>query len=183
MKRNYSARFNASLVLLTLITTLAMCVIGNNIALSLGMVGALSIVRFRTAIKDPRDTAYIFWAVCVGICCGISDYEIAGMGTLFLLVITLAIGNAQSNDKCLLVIRTKGRHRAEIEACVQNYYGKKAIFKADNTSREKQELIYQVSSAVAEKAAKKEESINDLILGIEGVEAVNFVSQNNEFNQ
>ena len=74
----YSERFNVSLVMLTLITTLVMNVIGNNIALSLGMVGALSIVRFRTAIKDPRDTAYIFWAIAVGICCGVSDYLIAG---------------------------------------------------------------------------------------------------------
>ena len=57
---SYSARFNVSLLMLTLVTTLVMNVIGNNIALSLGMVGALSIVRFRTAIKDPRDTAYIF---------------------------------------------------------------------------------------------------------------------------
>ena len=56
----YSAKFNVSLVMLTLVTTLVMNVIGNNVALSLGMVGALSIVRFRTAIKDPRDTAYIF---------------------------------------------------------------------------------------------------------------------------
>lgn len=56
----YSGKFNVSLWMLTLVTTLVMCVIGNNIALSLGMVGALSIVRFRTAIKDARDTAYIF---------------------------------------------------------------------------------------------------------------------------
>ena len=59
----YSRKFNVSLVMLVLITTLIMNVIGNNIALSLGMVGALSIVRFRRAIKDPRDTAYIFWAI------------------------------------------------------------------------------------------------------------------------
>jgi hypothetical protein len=55
--------------MLTLITTLVMNVIGNNIALLLGMVGALSIVRFHTAIKDPRDTAYIFWGIVVGTCC------------------------------------------------------------------------------------------------------------------
>ena len=66
----YSARFNVSLAALTVITTTVMIVIGNNIALSLGMVGALSIVRFRTAIKDSRDTVYIFWAIVVGICCG-----------------------------------------------------------------------------------------------------------------
>ena len=67
----YSERFNISLVMVTLVTAMVMCVIGNNISLSLGMVGALSIVRFRTAIKDPRDTAYIFWAIAVGICCGV----------------------------------------------------------------------------------------------------------------
>ena len=69
----YSKKFNVSLVALTVITTTVMIVIGNNIALSLGMVGALSIVRFRTAIKDSRDTVYIFWTIVVGICCGAGD--------------------------------------------------------------------------------------------------------------
>ena len=63
----YSPKFNASLWMLTVVTSMVMCVIGNNVALSLGMVGALSIVRFRTAIKDARDTAYIFWCVAAGI--------------------------------------------------------------------------------------------------------------------
>ena len=77
----YSARFNVSLWMLTVVTTMVMCVIGNNVALSLGMVGALSIVRFRTAIKDARDTAYIFWSIAVGICCGISDFVTALVGS------------------------------------------------------------------------------------------------------
>ena len=64
----YSRKFNASLVILAVLTGTVMTVIGNNIALSLGMVGALSIVRFRTAIKDSRDTVYIFWSIIVGIC-------------------------------------------------------------------------------------------------------------------
>ena len=59
----YSKKFNASLVVLTVLTGTVMTVIGNNIALSLGMVGALSIVRFRTAIKDSRDSIYIFWTI------------------------------------------------------------------------------------------------------------------------
>lgn len=63
----YSRKFNVSLVVLTVLTSTVMTVIGNNIALSLGMVGALSIVRFRTAIKDSRDTVYIFWCIAVGI--------------------------------------------------------------------------------------------------------------------
>ena len=80
----YSRKFNVPLAALTMITTTVMIVIGNNIALSLGMVGALSIVRFRTAIKDSRDTIYIFWAIVVGICCGSGDYLVAGIGSAFI---------------------------------------------------------------------------------------------------
>lgn len=64
----YSKKFNVSLMTLTVLTATVMTVIGNNVALSLGMVGALSVVRFRTAIKDSRDTVYIFWTIVVGIC-------------------------------------------------------------------------------------------------------------------
>ena len=63
----YSKKFNVSLIMLTVLTATVMTVIGNNIALSLGMVGALSIVRFRTAIKDSRDTVYIFWTIIVAL--------------------------------------------------------------------------------------------------------------------
>ena len=66
----YSRKFNASLVILAVLTGTVMTVIGNNIALSLGMVGALSIVRFRTAVKDPMDTVYMFWSIAVGISLG-----------------------------------------------------------------------------------------------------------------
>lgn len=62
----YSKKFNVSLMTLTVLTATVMTVIGNNVALSLGMVGALSVVRFRTAIKDSRDTVYIFWTIVVG---------------------------------------------------------------------------------------------------------------------
>ncbi|WP_153050392.1 DUF4956 domain-containing protein, partial [Streptococcus suis] len=70
----YSKKFNISLMTLTVLTATVMTVIGNNVALSLGMVGALSVVRFRTAVKDSRDTTYIFWTIVVGICCGVGDY-------------------------------------------------------------------------------------------------------------
>ena len=95
----YSAKFNVSLWMMTLVTTLIMCVIGNNIALSLGMVGALSIVRFRTAIKDARDTTYIFWAIAVGVCCGVCDYLIAGIGSAVIFCLLLLIGNVRRVDK------------------------------------------------------------------------------------
>ena len=93
----YSKKFNVSLVALTLITTTVMIVIGNNIALSLGMVGALSIVRFRTAIKDSRDTVYIFWTIVVGICCGSGDYIVAAVGSAFAFVLLLFFGRLRND--------------------------------------------------------------------------------------
>lgn len=104
----YSARFNVSLLMMTLITTMIMNVIGNNIALSLGMVGALSIVRFRTAIKDSRDTAYIFWCIAVGICCGVSYYALAAIGTGMIFLVMLVMGSVKSNDRYLLIIDADG---------------------------------------------------------------------------
>ena len=88
----YSQKFNINLITLTILTATVMTVIGNNIALSLGMVGALSIVRFRTAIKDPRDTTYIFWAIICGICCGVGMFMAAAIGSVAVFVVMLSWG-------------------------------------------------------------------------------------------
>ncbi|MCQ2523796.1 MAG: DUF4956 domain-containing protein [Lachnospiraceae bacterium] len=181
-KLAYSARFNASLVLLAIITTLIMSCIGNNVALSLGMVGALSIVRFRTAVKDARDTAYIFWAIAIGICCGVSDYEIAVVGTAFIFVVILIFGNVQDNARYLLVIRSDRKSAKDIREVVEKYYNKGAIFRTDNSNLEQDEIIYLVSSKVKKKAEKKNGSLNEKLYEIEGVIDVKLISQNNEMN-
>lgn len=84
----YSRKFNASLVILAVLTGTVMTVIGNNIALSLGMVGALSIVRFRTAIKEPMDLMFLFWSISVGIICGAGLAQVA---VILSVVMTLGI--------------------------------------------------------------------------------------------
>ena len=96
----YSKKFNASLVVLTVLTGTVMTVIGNNIALSLGMVGALSIVRFRTAIKDSRDSIYIFWTIIVGICCGVGDYMVAAIGSTVTFLEILMLGMIKTTTGC-----------------------------------------------------------------------------------
>ena len=73
----YSPNFAITLIMMTLITTPVVMCIGSNVALSMGMVGALSIVRFRTAVKDPLDTAYMFWALTMGILLGAEQFIIA----------------------------------------------------------------------------------------------------------
>ena len=106
----YSRKFNASLVILAVLTGTVMTVIGNNIALSLGMVGALSIVRFRTAIKDSRDTVYIFWSIIVGICCGVGDYAVACIGSAVTFAVILLLGCIKSAPTA--ASRSRSRRRS-----------------------------------------------------------------------
>ena len=85
----YSPSFTLTLVMLTLITTPVVMCIKNDIALSMGMVGALSIVRFRTAVKDPMDTAYMFWSLTMGILLGAELYLVALIVALCISVLSL----------------------------------------------------------------------------------------------
>lgn len=181
----YSRRFNVSLVMLVLITTLIMNVIGNNIALSLGMVGALSIVRFRTAIKDPRDTAYIFWAIAVGVCCGVSDYLIAGIGSVIIFLFLIVFGFVKDNERILLVIRMKMQAAELVEGRVNALFEGKAALRLSNTSLENAaaEMIYEISEAQLKRAEKKNDSCARVLSGIEGVCSVSLVRQDDEINQ
>ncbi|MGB4205107.1 MAG: DUF4956 domain-containing protein [Bacteroidales bacterium] len=79
---NYSASFTISLILLTMITTIVIMVIGNNLARAFGMVGAMSIIRFRTAVKDAADIMFIFFSLSIGLAAGVKLYSIAFIGTL-----------------------------------------------------------------------------------------------------
>ena len=158
---NYSKKFNVSLVTLTILTGTVMTVIGNNIALSLGMVGALSIVRFSTAIKDSRDTTYIFWAIIVGICCGVGDYAVASIGSLVVFVVLLLLGRVRNDNRFLLIIKARNEHNLEIEKTVSQYFSNKAVLKVKNTTKEQLEYIYELTRNVYDKAHYNEKSIMD----------------------
>lgn len=176
----YSKKFNVSLFILTILTTMVMTVIGNNVALSLGMVGALSIVRFRTAIKDSRDTMYIFWTIIVGICCGVGDYTVASIGTAVVFFALLIVGGIKNDNRMLLIIRSNRINELRIESIVYNYYNKKAILRVKNTTPETIELIYELSKKVERKSSTKEKSISDKLYELSGIEYVNLVEQNDE---
>ena len=82
----FSKHMGGTLIIVSVVTSLIVMVISGNLALSLGMVGALSIVRFRTPVKDPRDLAFLFWSVTNGIICGVSAYKMAIFSVLFVSV-------------------------------------------------------------------------------------------------
>lgn len=101
----YSKSFSTSLIALTMITSLVILAVTSNVILSLGMVGALSIVRFRTAIKDPIDIAYLFWAIAVGIVLGAGLIPLAIFGSLFIgLILVIFTNKSNSDNPYILVI-------------------------------------------------------------------------------
>ena len=176
----YSKKFNTSLVVLSVLTGTVMTVIGNNVALSLGMVGALSIVRFRTAIKDSRDTMYIFWAIIVGICCGVGDYTVAAIGSCVVFLVLLLMGSIKSDNRMLLIIRGASSQQEAIQAAVFKFFNRKAIMRVRNTTESSVELIYEISDRLLRKTEKTKSNITEAIYQLGHIEYVNIVMQNDE---
>ena len=177
----YSKKFNASLVVLTVLTGTVMTVIGNNIALSLGMVGALSIVRFRTAIKDSRDTVYIFWTVIVGICCGVGDYIVALIGSAVTFIVLFILGAIKNDNRMLIIIRGARNKQSIVTGYIFKTFKNKAILRVKNTTEDTMELIYEVSSSLLKKT-EKDINIIDALYDLGGIEYVNIVMQNDEIS-
>ena len=184
----YSKKFNVSLMALTIITTTVMIVIGNNIALSLGMVGALSIVRFRTAIKDSRDTIYIFWTIAAGICCGAGDFLVASIGSSFIFLTLLVLGRIRNDNRMLIVIRAARVNEERIEALIFQYFARKANLRVKNTTDTSIEFIYEISKRVMDHAEKKhkeegkKKSFVDALYEIGNIDYCNIVMQNDEIS-
>lgn len=173
----YSKKFNVSLIMLTLITTVIMNIIGGNIALSLGMVGALSIVRFRTAIKDPRDTAYIFWTIAIGLGAGSGSLVITVIGTMIISVVCFIFNYGIGNDeRYLIIIRSEN-----VEETLENI--RKHMMKvcsgyklrSETVNDQFAELVYQIK--LKGNASTKE---YEYMKKMKGVISVNVVSQNGE---
>ena len=100
----YSQSFAVTLVIVSLVTALIIIAIQSSVVISLGMVGALSIVRFRTAVKDPLDIAFIFWAISVGIICGAHLYTVAIIGSIFVTIVMVGMQFLPSVKPALLLI-------------------------------------------------------------------------------
>lgn len=176
----YSKKFNVSLVALTVLTATVMTVIGNNIALSLGMVGALSIVRFRTAIKDSRDTVYIFWTIIVGICCGVQNYFVAAIGSAGVFLVFLLLGAIKSDNRMLIIIRGARSSEHAVEALAYKVFKRKAVMRVKNTTAETLEIIFEISSKNLRTARKANPNFINDFYKLGNIDYVNIVMQNDE---
>ena len=112
----YSASFGTTLVALTMITTVVILAVTSNVVLSLGMVGALSIVRFRTAIKEPLDIAFLFWSISVGIVLAAGMIPLAVIGSVIIGVILLVFVNRKAHKNPYIVVVRCNGHDSEAKA-------------------------------------------------------------------
>lgn len=113
----YSDNFNILLIMITVVTSFIIMTISANIVLSLGMVGALSIVRFRSAVKDPLDIGFLFWGIAAGLTCGAGLYFVALVGTVVVAVIYIVLNFAKKEKKnYLLIIHYSGEAEEQVSA-------------------------------------------------------------------
>ncbi len=171
----YNPRFNVSLVMITMVTTIVMVVIGSNISVSLGMVGALSIIRFRTAVKDPRDTAFIFWGVVSGLACGTQNYTIVLAGSIVICAVLFIFKKVVSgDDKYLLIVKGKDLDIESVDKVI-NKGAKYATCKGKYIKNSDVELIYDIKLK-----KKNDDSIVRVLSEMMNVDTVNLVANNTD---
>ena len=171
----YNPRFNVSLVMITMVTTIVMVVIGSNISVSLGMVGALSIIRFRTAVKDPRDTAFIFWGVVSGLACGTQNYTIVLAGSIVICLVLFIFKKVTAgDDKYLLIVKGIDFDIEKIEKLIERnvkYFSCKGKYIKNNNI----ELIYDIKLK-----KKKDDGIIRILSDVDNIDTVNLVANNTD---
>jgi uncharacterized membrane protein YhiD involved in acid resistance len=172
----YSAGFGVSLMAMSMITTMILLAVTSNVVLSLGMVGALSIVRFRTAVKEPLDIAFLFWAISVGIVLGAGMIPLAILGSLFIGIVLLLFVNKKTPETpYILMVSYVG---AEQEEDILKHIGsnvKRYAVKSKTVSSECIELTLDVR--LKEMSAEFVNSLSSL----NGVKNVLLVSYNGDY--
>ena len=172
----YNRKFAVAIGMITIITSLIMNVISNNIALSLGLVGALSIIRFRTVIKDIIDATYLFWAIAVGISCGVFQYIPAAIVSVNLVIFQLLLRRFKREGLYMLIIRSNVTEQSKIISIVEEYFDNKIKQRVRSNTKDYGDIIYEVSYKNIELFNKKNGiHIIDKLNDISGVISIDLV--------
>jgi len=175
---SYSANYVISIIMLSMITALVIMVIGNNLARAFGLVGAMSIIRFRTAVKDTQDIMYIFFALAAGLACGAGMYMIGLIGTLVigfsLLGVTLVYAENPIKKEYLLqvIVVESGDLQESIQALLNEYCSKNKLINIKSLRDDRGEML-ELSYYIK---FKKESKSQNLISDIKKLEAVSKVN-------
>jgi len=172
----YSSSFGISLIAMNMITSLVILAVSSNLIISIGMVGALSIVRFRTVVKEPLDLVYLFWSITAGIIVGAGLIPLAVIGSVVMGLILFVFVNRKTNDKpYVVVISCSGDEAEERSMGVLGSQTKKYVVKAKTVSKEGVELTVEV------RLKESSSQFVNALLGIEGVSNATLVSYNGDY--
>ena len=170
-KTIYSKKFNIAMSLMTVITSALVMAMQSNIVISLGMVGALSIVRFRTAIKEPKDLLFLFWAISNGIIIGAGLYSIAFVLAIVLSIALLIFELIPGKSKSmLLVVNIK---KIENESIVEEELKKQKVkfnVKSKNVFKDRTDIMYEI-------ATKKDSELLESLSKVEDIISLNLIKQ------
>lgn len=171
--QTYQPKFAATLVTLAIISTILMDLIQTNIALSLGMIGSLSIVRFRTNIRDPRDIGFIFWSMAIGIASATQSYLIGCVGSIVLAgVMIFTKHRGEDIRHLLIVVRGSNTDLDRIQEIVGSST-RSNLVKAKNILSDSFELVYEVE--IPEENGNR---VIENIFELGGIDSVNLLAQN-----
>lgn len=167
-KAFYSKSFNISLVALAMITAAIILTIQSSVVISLGMVGALSIVRFRTAIKDPMDLVFLFWSISMGIICGAGLYEVAIIVSVFVTIAILGLELIPMvNEPLLLIINAQDCDVEEKVVEIVKTYAKRHLIKSRNLTQSGMDMVMEL---------RMKDKGGELVKAIKEVKGINAVS-------
>lgn len=173
-KTFYSKTFNISLVALAVVTAAIILAMQSNLVISLGMVGALSIIRFRTAIKDPMDLVFLFWAISVGIICGAGLYEIALLTSLLVTVGIIGLDLLPTSKAPMILVVNASSLEAEQDVLgAVKSSGKVCKVKSRNFSAGHLDLIIEVRTS-------REAELVKAVADIASVVSVSLLSHDGE---
>ena len=172
----YSSSFGVTLVALTMITTEVILAVTSNVVLSLGMVGALSIVRFRTAIKEPLDIAFLFWSIVAGIVLAAGMIPLAVFGRVFIGLIILIFANRKDMTNPYIVVLTCADHASEEAASAfLKEHTKRCVVKSKTARKGMVELNLEV------RLENDDTDFINKLSDMEGVESAVLVSYNGDY--
>jgi len=169
----YSVRFNMLIVMVCVITSLIIITIGSNLVLTLGMVGALSIVRFRAAVKDPLDVGFLFWGVAAGLTAGAQLYTVALLGTGFIAIVYIILTVVRIEKRSYLLII---RYSPTVEATVSE------LLKPLKAKVKNKTLLKESSEITAEVTVRRDDtSFLEPMRETEGVDSVTLVEYTGDY--
>ncbi len=171
----YSAGFGVSLLGMTLITTLIILAVTSNIVLSLGMVGALSIVRFRTAIKEPMDIAFLFWAIAVGIVLAAGMIPLAVIGSVWIGLVLLIFVNRKPHTNPYIAVVNCSDHAAEQRAAYLKTQTQRMVIKGKTAQKNAIEVNFEV------RLKDDNTDFINVLSEMEGVQSAVLVSYNGDY--